>query len=164
MSVYEISQSVVKCSQSVVKCSNVLKGGKYARISNNWVSNGSYHSHYLLYKKLKGTKLAIRTYTTTFNEHVIVNERYNYLLGSDPEQARTLLPKLLRLETALENMDRALLEIKDIEHIIYREIVINGLGVTKAVERASEMSGKDVGTIWKYYYPKVKKELSLLKR
>lgn len=108
--------------------------------------------------------MAIRTYTTTFNEYVMVNERYNYLLGVDQDEAMKLLPKVVRLETALERMREALANIKDVEYMIYAEVVINGLNVTKAVERVSELTGKDVGTIWKYYYPKVKKELASLKR
>lgn len=47
-------------------------------------------------------------------------------------------------------------DLKGIEYELYTEIVINGLNVSKAVEKVAEKNEKDVSTIWKNYYPKVK--------
>lgn len=54
------------------------------------------------------------------------------------------------------SIKKNLSELKGIEYELYSEIVINGLNVSKAVEKVAEKNEKDVSTIWKNYYPKIK--------
>lgn len=49
-----------------------------------------------------------------------------------------------------------------IEYKLFHEIMINGLSVTKAIEKVAYEEDKDVSTLWKYYYPKVKGKIAEL--
>lgn len=66
---------------------------------------------------------------------------------------------VIRLQGYLDDMTVALSNMNGIEHKLYYEVVVNGLPVTKAVEKVAEISNKDTGTIWKNYYRKIKKEI-----
>lgn len=48
--------------------------------------------------------------------------------------------------------------------MIYYEVVVNGLSVTKAIDRVSYKVDKDSSTLWKNYYPKVKQKIMALKK
>lgn len=60
-------------------------------------------------------------------------------------------------------MDNDLRELIGIENMLYYEIMVKGLNVTKAVDKVSFKYNKDVSTIWKNYYPKVKDKIEKLK-
>ena len=58
-----------------------------------------------------------------------------------------------RMEYNLENTT-------GIENELFKLIVVKGFKMTKAVELVAEKYKKEPVTIWKYYYPKIKKEIS----
>lgn len=57
----------------------------------------------------------------------------------------------------INSIKKNMSNLKGIEYELYTEIVINGLNASKAVEKVAEKNEKDVSTIWKNYYPNVKK-------
>ena len=72
----------------------------------------------------------------------------------------------LRLETLEKEkeMETNLKQLNGIEQMIYYEVVVNGLSVTKAIDRVSYKVDKDPSTLWKNYYPKVKQKIMALKK
>lgn len=63
------------------------------------------------------------------------------------------------LSTIIHKMDKELRELDGIEYSLYYEIVVQGTNVTRAVDKVALKYDKDVSTIWKNYYPKVKEIL-----
>ncbi len=59
-------------------------------------------------------------------------------------------------------MDSHFKELFGIENKLYYEILVKGLNVTKAVDKVSKDYDKEVSTIWKNYYPEVKKKIDEL--
>lgn len=73
------------------------------------------------------------------------------------------LKKIIEIqEKVLNQIENDLKELTGIENKIYQEIVINGITVTKAIEKVARELGKDPSTLWKYYYPDVKKRIIAL--
>lgn len=66
------------------------------------------------------------------------------------------------LSKILNDMKEKLKNLKGIEQELFYEIVINGLNVTKAVDKVAFHNDVDSSTIWKRYYKNVKKELESL--
>ena len=62
-----------------------------------------------------------------------------------------------KLQTYLAEMSQSLSRMNGLEYKLYYEIVVKGVSISKAVDKIAEVSGKDVGTIWKNYYNKIKK-------
>ncbi|MBR5593912.1 MAG: hypothetical protein IKW46_07565 [Bacteroidaceae bacterium] len=67
-----------------------------------------------------------------------------------------------RLNGYIANMTDALGRMGGIEYELYYEIVVNGKRITKAVEYIAEKYDRDTQTIWKYYYPKIEKDIKCL--
>lgn len=63
------------------------------------------------------------------------------------------------LSNIIHKMDKELRELDGIEYSLYYEIVVQGTNVTRAVDKVALKYDKDVSTIWKNYYPKVKEIL-----
>lgn len=59
----------------------------------------------------------------------------------------------------LDTMNDILSKMSGIEYQLFYEIVYNGVNVTKAVENIAMETGKDVSTIWKNYYSKIKNDI-----
>ena len=59
-------------------------------------------------------------------------------------------------------MENDLQNLSGIENKLYYEIVINGTNVTKAIDKVATNEFIDTSTLWKNYYPKVKKEIDKL--
>lgn len=57
-----------------------------------------------------------------------------------------------------------LFELKGIEYNLYSKIIIEGLNISKAIEKVSLEEEKDISTIWKNYYPKIKKRLQTIEK
>lgn len=55
-------------------------------------------------------------------------------------------------------------ELDGIEFNLYSKIVIEGLNISKAIEKVSLEEDKDISTIWKNYYPKIKKRIQLIEK
>ena len=68
-----------------------------------------------------------------------------------------------QLEIYLNKMDASLKELNGIENKLYYEIIVKGINVTKAVDKVAFAHDKEISTVWKNYYPKVKKTIEKLK-
>lgn len=68
------------------------------------------------------------------------------------------------LKENIKEMETNLKQLNGIEQMIYYEVVVNGLSVTKAIDRVSYKVDKDSSTLWKNYYPKVKQKIMALKK
>ncbi len=66
------------------------------------------------------------------------------------------------LNKNLNNLETKLKELKGIEQELLYEIVVKGKNVTRAVDVVAFSYDMDASTIWKSYYPKVKKYLKEL--
>ncbi len=64
----------------------------------------------------------------------------------------------------IKKIEEDICNLSGIENKLYKEIVINGTSVSKAIEKVSEEENKDVSTLWKNYYPNVKKEIEKLSK
>lgn len=63
------------------------------------------------------------------------------------------------LQSYLNDMSTSLSKMTGIEYQLYYEIVVKGVGISKAVGNIAELSCKDTRTIWKNYYSKIKKDI-----
>lgn len=75
------------------------------------------------------------------------------------EEIESMRSKIVRLEATIEEMTTTLADMEGIEYSLYYEIVVNGSNVTRAVELVAERYAKDVQTIWKYHYKKIKRDI-----
>lgn len=66
------------------------------------------------------------------------------------------------LTTTLDKMEDTLKELKGMEQELFYQIAVKGINVTKAVDNVAFTYDVDPSTIWKTYYPKVKKYLKEL--
>lgn len=64
-----------------------------------------------------------------------------------------------KLNEHLKSMENNLKNLTGIANKLYYQIVVNGLNVTKAVDIVARDEDKDVSTIWKNYYPKIKDKI-----
>lgn len=55
------------------------------------------------------------------------------------------------LKENIKEMETNLKQLNGIEQMIYYEVVVNGLSVTKAIDRVSYKVDKDSSTLWKNY-------------
>ncbi|MBS7021078.1 MAG: hypothetical protein KH135_04315 [Firmicutes bacterium] len=69
-----------------------------------------------------------------------------------------------KLKQVLNKMEKHLKELSGIEHKLYYEIVVQGKNINQSVEKVSLYQDVSVSTIWKKYYPNVKKKLMELEQ
>jgi hypothetical protein len=86
-----------------------------------------------------------------------VNPVTKMSLDSEITEARNNRDKL---EYYLKRMEINLKSTTGIENELFYKIVVEGYRPTKAVNNLAEKYNKEPETIWKYYYPKIKKEIS----
>lgn len=67
-----------------------------------------------------------------------------------------------KLQGYLDIMSESLSKISGIEYQLFYEIVYKGINITKAVENIAFANDKEVDTIWKNYYRKIKKYIKKL--
>lgn len=78
-------------------------------------------------------------------------------------EERSKIETIVYLQKELLNQIECSLEnYQGIEYKLFKEIMLNGLSVTKAIEKVAFEESKDESTLWKYYYPKVKKKITEL--
>ena len=65
----------------------------------------------------------------------------------------------LKLENNTKKIESKLKDLKGIEQELFYSILVEGINPTKAVDNVAFKNDKDPSTIWKNYYPKVKKIL-----
>lgn len=63
----------------------------------------------------------------------------------------------------IQKIEQDLQNLSGIENKLYKEIVINNLNVSKAIEKVAFEENKDVSTLWKNYYPNVKTKIEFLR-
>lgn len=63
----------------------------------------------------------------------------------------------------INEMTETLNKNNGIEYALYYEIVVKGVGISRAVSNIAERYNKDTDTIWKYHYCKIKKDIKKLK-
>lgn len=68
-----------------------------------------------------------------------------------------------KLQAYLNIMQDSLSKMSGIEYQLFYEIAYKGVNISKAVENIAVANNKDVGTIWKNYYKKIKKYVKKLK-
>lgn len=79
------------------------------------------------------------------------------------EEERSKIETIVYLQKELLNQISHDLETyHGIEYKLFNEIMVNGLSVTRAIEKVAHEEEKDESTLWKYYYPKVKKKITEL--
>lgn len=69
-----------------------------------------------------------------------------------------------KLQGYLNDMTVALSKMEGIEYKLFYEIVVNGTNVSKSVEKVAEENSKDITSIWKHYYRKIKNELKKIEK
>lgn len=90
--------------------------------------------------------------------------KINPLTGKSLEQEiNDQLIVVQKLEYYLKRMENTLNTYTGLEADLYKEIVVNGLKISKAVEKVAEKYNKDVSTVWRLYHKTVKKDVYLLK-
>lgn len=72
------------------------------------------------------------------------------------EEKESLEEELKKLYNCQNNMNKALQKLTGISQQLYREIQVNGLNVTKAVEKVANDNDMQVNAIWQNYYKKIK--------
>lgn len=71
--------------------------------------------------------------------------------------------RITKLQKYLEEMSEALGKMTGIEYQLFYEIIFKGTNISQAVEKIAEENGKDVSTVWKYNYKKIKKDVNKIK-
>lgn len=88
-----------------------------------------------------------------------INKKTGTSLEQDIEEQEKIIDQL---EYYIAIMERNLEEMVGIEYDLYYAIVVDKKGTTESVEQVAFDTGKDVSTIWKYYYPKIEKDIKEL--
>lgn len=104
-------------------------------------------------------------YQNTKHELGIFEKRLNLILKYEErfKEEKIKLNEMIALQKKiLFQMEKDLKELDGIENKLYSEIVINGMRVSKAIDKIAMEEEKDVSTLWKNYYPKVKRKIDNL--
>lgn len=73
------------------------------------------------------------------------------------DEIKRLDSNIKKLKECLNYMTKTLSSMQGIEYQLYYEIVYNNVPISKAVEIVANRNNKDMQTIWKNYYRKIKK-------
>lgn len=82
-----------------------------------------------------------------------INEEINNLIETVDAQNKIII-----------QIKKDLSELNGIEYNLYSKIIVDGLNISKAIEKVAEEERKDISTIWKNYYPKIKHRLYLIEK
>ncbi len=108
---------------------------------------------------------ALNNYSNTVYELNVLKKRLNLILNYENEIAlekNRLINLIDNEQKVIKQMENDLQKLNGIENKLYYEIVINGNNVTKAIDKVATNEFIDTSTLWKNYYPKVKKEIDKL--
>lgn len=108
---------------------------------------------------------ALNNYSNTVYELNVLKRRLNLILNYENEIAlekNRLINLINNEQKVIKQMENDLQKLNGIENKLYYEIVINGNNVTKAIEKVASNEFIDISTLWKNYYPKVKKQIDNL--
>jgi hypothetical protein len=99
--------------------------------------------------------------TDNMANYIAELEKINPVTGmSLDNEIETTRNKVGTLKYYLKRMEENLEKATGIEYELFNWIVIKGFNPTRAVEFVAEKYKKEPNTIWKYYYPKIKEEIS----
>lgn len=90
----------------------------------------------------------------------LINE-YNLKLN---EESLLLEEFIKKIDNNILEIEKDLKDLNGIENKLYCEIVVKGTNVTRAIDKIAFEYNKDVSTLWKNYYPKIKKRINLIKK
>lgn len=82
-------------------------------------------------------------------------------LSAEVEYQRQIVDNL---QQYVNLMNYSLGKMSGIEYALYYEIVVKCVRISRAVSNIAERYNKDDRTIWKYHYPRIKKDLKILKK
>lgn len=102
----------------------------------------------------------IQNYENTKKELDIFKSRLEaiQMQASFQEQEKENLIALENsLQNTLEEMEHYLKSLQGISYALYYEMTVNGLNPNKAVDKVAFTYDVSPSTIWKRYYPEVKK-------
>ncbi len=108
---------------------------------------------------------AFSNYSNTVYELNVLKRRLNLILNYETEIAlekNRLINLIDNEEKMIKQMESDLQNLNGIENKLYYEIVINGNNVTKAIDKVASSEFVDTSTLWKNYYPKIKKQIDNL--
>lgn len=108
---------------------------------------------------------ALNNYSNTVYELNVLKRRLNLILNYETEIAlekKRLINLIDNEQKVIKQMESDLQNLNGIENKLYYEIVINGNNVTKAIDKVASNEFIDTSTLWKNYYPKVKKQIDNL--
>lgn len=80
------------------------------------------------------------------------------------EEIKIQQEAVTNLSETIAQMEYSLKNITALEYQLFYAIVVEGRSITSAVDHISFTSGKDISTIWKYYYPKIKEDVKIFKK
>lgn len=104
-------------------------------------------------------------YQNTKYELEVFKKRLNLVLKYEKlvSEEKSELNEIICLQTRLlSQMGKDLQMLDGIENKLYSEIVIKGMKISKAIDKIAFEEEKDISTLWKNYYPKVKKRIDEL--
>ena len=78
------------------------------------------------------------------------------------EEINEQLETVKKMEYYLDIMTKTLGSLNGIEADLYKEIAINGMRISKAVEKIADKYNKDVSTIWRIYHKNIKENVKML--
>lgn len=78
------------------------------------------------------------------------------------EEKKQLKKLIILGQNLLCQMEDDIVSLEGIENKLYKEIVIEGLNVSSAIEKVAFDEEKDTSTLWKNYYPSVKRKIEKL--
>lgn len=90
-----------------------------------------------------------------------INEETGKSLDQEITEQRNEVHKL---EYYIRLMDNTIKELRGMEAELYRYIVIDGVNISKAVEKVSEKNNKSLSTVWTIYHEYIKENLNKLKK
>lgn len=91
-----------------------------------------------------------------------VHELHELDIGTGKSLAEEIIYQqehISKIKRYLNTMENTLGKMSGLEYQLYYEIVIRGVGISRAVDNIASISGKDTSTIWKNYYTKIKKDV-----
>lgn len=101
------------------------------------------------------TKLELESFKKRLNLISVYEKQFK-------EEKKQLKEIITFQENILNQIENDLKNLTGIKNQIYKEIVINGNNVTKSIDKIASEVGKDPSTLWKNYYPDVKKRIRKL--
>ncbi len=94
-----------------------------------------------------------------FKQRLKLIEKYEKKVNYE----RKTLNEIIVLQTnLLHQIEDDIKKLSGIENELYCEIVVNGIKVSKAIEKIATEENISVSTLWKNYYPSVKKRINAL--